>query len=313
MRGEPLLSTSAQALKPWREFFAGMVARGGPRESEYADFDGWLETLAAALQEGEITALDLQLLLFEGGRATSSLQTMQGFVRVKPNGYAGDFELIDRIHQEWESPEPELCRWDRYFHTRAAFRAIRNTKEYFFHWLRGAEADLARSEFSPRLVHLGGGPGRELCEYFTRVPESRISCTYLDPDRNAIAYATRICACLAPGRVTYRTANPLGFSTAVAPDLIWAGGLLDYLDDRNIVSLLRRLWGLLSPGGKLAASNFSPHNPTRSYMEMNGWRVNPRDASHLADFACRASIPEAAIHVGQELEGVILFLHLSKG
>ena len=46
-----------------------------------------------------------------------SLETMQGHAYLKPHGYAGDFELIDKIYTYWKSDDPNLIRWDDYFHS----------------------------------------------------------------------------------------------------------------------------------------------------------------------------------------------------
>jgi extracellular factor (EF) 3-hydroxypalmitic acid methyl ester biosynthesis protein len=295
-------------IRPWEEFLDRLLARGGPERSDAAAFQGWWQTLADACRFGAVSPLELQLLLGRGGRATGSLATMQGFMRVKPHGYAGDFELLDRIYQSWHSPEPALRNWDRFFHAQPAVRAIRSAKDYFGRWLRRAEAERRRTGPRIHLLHLGGGPGRELLEYFIRAPASRVSCISMDPDLQAVAYATRVCAPV-KDRVSFWPVNPLACGGTVSPDLIWIGGLFDYLDDGNFVTLLRRLWLLLAPGGELVASNFSPEHPSRAYLELNGWTMILRDATHLAALALQAGIPIPALRIGREAEGVILFLH----
>ena len=128
--------------------------------------------------------------------------------------------------------EPELEKWDRFFQAQAAARAWRNRKDHFQAWLR--EAESRPVGFSPDLplLHLGGGPGRELLEYFLATPESRISATFLDPDAQAIRYAAGLCVPVRT-RVTFLQANPLGFQTALTPRLIWSAGLFESLDDEN--------------------------------------------------------------------------------
>jgi SAM-dependent methyltransferase len=260
------------------------------------------------VRNGVISALEVQVLLGRAGQALGSTATLAGFTRVKPHGYAGDFELLDRIYRHWQSPEPALRRWDRFYHAQPAIRAIRAAKDYFGRWLRAAEEDRRVAEPRLSLLHLGGGPGRELLEYFSRVPASRVSCTYMDPDLRALAYAQTCCAPV-KDRVAFWSANPLALGGAVAPDLIWVGGLLDYLDDGSVAALLRRLWHLLAPGGELVASNISPANPSRNFLELLGWAMIARDRTHLAALAMKAGLPIPALRLGREEEGVILFLH----
>jgi len=301
----------APEIGPWQEYLDHLVARGGPAVSDYASFQGWWKTLADASRAASFSALDLQFLLGRGGAALGSTATMQGFMRVKPHGYAGDFELLDRIYQRWHSPDPALRNWDQFFQAQPAVRALRGAKDYFGRWLRLAEAERRGAEPMIHLLHLGGGPGRELAEYFARAPESRVSCIYMDPDLRAVAYARRSCAGIT-GQVSFWPANPLAFGRLASPDLIWVGGLFDYLDDGNFVTLLRRLWLLLAPGGELVASNISPDNPSRAYFELNGWSLIPRDATHLATLAVKAGIPIPALRIGREAEGVILFIHAKR-
>ena len=44
-----------------------------------------------------------------------SLSTIQGFVYNKPHGYAGDFEVIDRIYNYHIAEPKHLSKWDTFF------------------------------------------------------------------------------------------------------------------------------------------------------------------------------------------------------
>lgn len=301
----------AQDCAALRKFFSRLVRNGGPRPAEYAAVRAGVEELAVARRAGLVSAAEAEGILATGGPETGSGQTMQDFARVKPHGYPGDFQIIDRIYQRWISSDPAVEKWDHFFHAQAAARALCNQKRYFHSWLREAEAK--RHVVLPliHLLHLGGGPGRDVSEYFHDTPDSRATCAFVEMDARAIAYAARLCARMR-NRVFFHQANPLNFRTAVAPHLIWAAGVADYLDQANFTALLHRLWRLLLPGGELVFGNFSPANPNRGYLELMGWDLTPRDAVQLAEAARNAGIPEACVRVAQEPERVILFLHLEK-
>jgi extracellular factor (EF) 3-hydroxypalmitic acid methyl ester biosynthesis protein len=235
---------------------------------------------------------------------------MQGLVLAQRFGYPGDFELLDRIYNGCTCADPALARWDAFFQGQPAIRALRNAKAFFHSWLSQAEADFDNRLPQLRLICPGGGPGRELLEYFTANPGSRVLCTYIDPDPRAVAYAEETCAPVAD-RIRFQQASPLGFQ-AGEPHLIWACGLFDYLSDLNLVSLLRRLWHLVLPGGRLVSGSFAPGNPSRAYLDLLGWRLHHRDASELVLLARQAGVPGEAIQVKADPEGVYLFLHLDK-
>ncbi|MEA3467259.1 MAG: hypothetical protein U9R57_03430 [Thermodesulfobacteriota bacterium] len=91
-----------------------------------------------------------------------SLKTIQGHAFHKPHGYAGDYEIIDKIYTKWLSPELELQVYDKYFHKQEAPKAVRNRKKYFIDIVRS----LAVGKSHTAVLNIGSGPGRDMLEYF---------------------------------------------------------------------------------------------------------------------------------------------------
>lgn len=300
----------APVIARWRPFWSALVQKGGPEPDQYAELETWFNELAGAVRSRAIDFIEVVHLLDSAGDAMSSPQTMQGFVRIRPHGYPGDFEVIDRIYQEWHSPNPDLVKWDRFFHSRAAPRAVRNRKKYFLAWLSEQEARLSNHP-RLRLLNVGSGPGRDLQEYFVNTPNSRILCTSIDNDARAIAHAATVCKSVSK-RVSFRQENALRFRPSESPHLIWSAGLFDYLNDRLFVTLLRRMWRMLAAGGEMVIGNFSPMNSTRGYMEMGGWVLHHRDRAQLETLALKAGVPWEGINISSEAEGINLFSHLRK-
>lgn len=104
--------------------------------------------------------------------------------------------------------------------------------------------------------------------------------------------------------------NALRFKPEREYDLIWAAGIFDYFDDAKFVSLLSRLRMARKTDGEVVIGNFSTRNPSESYMRIFDWNLFHRDADQLRTLALAAGAPPAAIHIGQEPEGVNLFLHI---
>jgi len=297
-------------LGAWAEYLGRIAMLGGPEPADHAELLGFFRQAAAAVRERIVSRTELRRLFANVKPAAFSSATMQGLVLAQKFGYPGDFELLDCIYKGCTSADPALAGWDAFFHGQPAIRALRDAKAFFRSWLSQAEADFDSCLPRLRLLCPGGGPGRELLEYFTENPTSRVLCTYMDPDARAVAYAAEICAPVTD-RLRFQQANPLGFRTE-EPHLIWACGLLDYLEDRNVVSVLRRLWHLLLPGGRLASGGFSRANPSRAYLDILGWRLHHRDADDLVPLARQAGVPGESIRVETSPEGVYLFLHLDK-
>ena len=239
-----------------------------------------------------------------------TLNTCQGYVCTRPRGYDGDFEIIERIYARWRSPNPALAKWDDFFHAQAAPQAVRNRKRYFLDWLAAHET-LTNGD-GLRLLNVGSGPARDVFEHFTARPESRVRIECVDSDADAIGHAAALCAPYA-NQLRFHCVNALRFRPQGRFQLIWSGGLFDYLSDDLFVRMLRRLWSVLAPGGELVVGNFSPANPSRTYMELvGGWVLIHRSETELTTLALRCGVPPEFIRVTAETEGVNLFLHLRK-
>ena len=91
------------------------VNKGGPSVEDFYDLDAWIAGIAEQARNGNLTSDDLMRLREELGEAIS-VETMQGFVFQKPLGYAGDYEIIDRIYTRYISDKTHLSMWDAYMH-----------------------------------------------------------------------------------------------------------------------------------------------------------------------------------------------------
>lgn len=150
---------------------------------------------------------------------------MQGMSVVKPHGYAGDFEMIDRIYTRWLSPDDHLRRWDEYFHAQAAARAVRNRMGVFHHVL---DQHVGRRQNNTcTVLNLGSGPGRCLAAWLNKNPDRRVQVDCVDYDADAIAYARTLNE-KHLDRVAFLEENVVRLQPQNRYDLIWSSGLFDY-------------------------------------------------------------------------------------
>lgn len=275
-----------------------IILKGGPDKKDYLDLNEAFKSLDLTnkLNQDEIKRLFFPIL---------SLDSMQGHAYLKPYGYAGDFELIDKIYTSWVSGDPNLKKWDEFFHTQDGAKAVRNRKQYFI--------DLVTTLSNRQQVtvlNIGSGPARDIKEFFDLNINSNVYFDCIELDNNAIKHAEKLCT-MYNDKITYFNKNIFRFKPNKKYDLIWSAGLFDYFTDKQFISLLKRLASFVCNDGKLVIGNFSTKHPSRPYMEKIGqWILNHRNKETLIRLAKEAGINKTNISVSQEKEGVNLFLHI---
>jgi SAM-dependent methyltransferase len=294
------LAHAPTSLDEALSFVAKLAARGGPVPDEYSRLDALMGLLPS------LAADDVGRLRDAFGDCLFTTETLQGFAYTTPHGYAGDYEIIDRIYGQRVSTDPRLAAWDHYFHVQPASRAVRNRKAYF-HALLDRHAARRRPL---RVLNLASGPGRCMAEWLAAHPAAEVGFTCVELDAAAIAHARQLTGD-SSARVTFVRENLLRYNPTERFDLIWAAGVCDYFSEQMFARMLRRYLGHLVPGGELVAGNFSEANASRNFMEILGeWRLHHRSAETLRRIAQNAGAHPEAITVGAEPEGVNLFLHI---
>lgn len=275
---------------------AEFVQRGGPDPVDY-------DVVARCFQSLKPSdASEIETIF----GPTLNAECIHGHSYVKPHGYSGDFEVIDKIYTGWISPNPYLRKWDQYFHRQSAPRAVRNRKQYFHSLL--SRLDRAHGIEPVNILNVGCGPARDVAEYFTNNPDSKLAAVCLDIDPSAIRYGRELCSAFLD-RVEFSRENILRYKPQDRFDLIWAAGVFDYFPDRVFCRVGHRLFTAVKPGGQLVIGNFSSSNPCRSYMELLGrWHLNHRAPGDLRTVGEKIAANGGCVTVESEPEGVNLFL-----
>ncbi len=290
-----------------KSYLAILSKQGGPELADYSQLDGWMTELHTWKRQRLINDHDLAELRDTLGDALSP-KTLQGFAYSKPHGYAGDFEIIDKIYQHQVSTNPRLTKWDVYWQNQAAAKAVRNRKAYFHALLD--EYRQAANGRTLRILNVASGSGRDMFEYFELTGAEDVEFVCVEQDANAIRYASALCA---PhlGRIRFVNQNALRLTLPDKFDLIWSAGLFDYFGDRLFRGMIKRLLPRLAEDGVLVIGNFSDNNPTQHYMTFFDWILRHRSRSDLLNLARGSGVSLERVHVGSEHEGVNLFLHLT--
>lgn len=285
------------------QFIERLVSKGGPGPEDYPALNDWFQRVQNCSRSEEFTPTD-RLRLFEAFGEAMSPATLQGMGYHRPHGYAGDFEVIDKIYVRHHSPNPRFIRWDAYFHSQAPSRAVRNRKTYFHSLL---DQHYARRH-PLRVLKLASGSGRSMFEWLSAHPDADVSFSCVDLDPDAIMYAAALNQEFA-SKVNFEQKNVIRYRPPIQFDLIWSAGLFDYFSDKVFQAVLRRLLPAVADQGELVIGNFAPRG-RHPYMDFGGWALHYRSAQELASLAQGCGVPAEAIHIGAEPEAVNLFLHI---
>jgi len=238
----------------------------------------------------------------KGGVFTSSA-SISGFCYLQPYGYAGDFQLIDRLYTNYRGPGSAIQRWDDFAQSQPAAEAVRNRKAYFINLLQSKQAQ--------RVLNIASGPCRDIKEYYESQPGSTTHIDCIEQDGRAIHYAQHLIN--NDERVQFLQQNILTYRSTQQYQLVWSAGLFDYFTDAVFVRVLRKLLTWVEPGGELVIGNFAEGNVNRAFMEVGmNWFLQHRSPLQLIGLAREAGAIDWAARVKKEPAGINLFLHLVK-
>ncbi len=275
-----------------------IIQNNGPEEHQYKELDAIINCIDNELEGKAFRKLISEVL---------ESDTLFGHTYNKPYGYAGDFLLIEKIYQKYETQDPRFKKWDRFYHSHEATQAVINRKSYFVNQLE----ELIKKKQNINVLILGSGPASDVHSFFTRNNTNKIQFDLLDVDSNALAYAKNKNKNHLE-KLHFIKSNVVRFHTKKKYDLIWSAGLFDYLDDKLFVFLLKQFTNNLKENGQMIIGNFSPINPTIKVMEvMTEWYLHYRDEVCLHDLALKANINNDRISIEKEPLGINLFLKIT--
>jgi O-methyltransferase involved in polyketide biosynthesis len=102
---------------------------------------------------------------------------------------------------------------------------------------------------------------------------------------------------------------------AIAPlNLILAGGLFDYLNERQITWLLPKLFALLKSGGSICFTNLAPGNPDRVWLQhIANWHITERSESDILRMVGDSGLAaKTSINVARDTTGLTQLVELSR-
>ena len=276
--------------------------------------DHALAELAATECWGEENQLPSSVFWREAGDVLK-VGSLQAHARFKPHGYAGDFEMLERLVHRDVRGEGLALAFDQYFQDHPAPYAVRNRTT----WIADAiVAGVQSSDGDYHIVSLGSGPAadvREAVERLSAGERGKLHVTLLDLDEKGLDFARKhLAGELGEQRLNARRDNLFrlprrGADDSLRCDFIYCTGLFDYLNDDDAVDMLRWMDSIRKDQGRLVMMNFAPANASRAYMEWAGmWYLIHRTADDIAELAERAGFAADTWRITAEPLGIDLIL-----
>jgi extracellular factor (EF) 3-hydroxypalmitic acid methyl ester biosynthesis protein len=229
-----------------------------------------------------------------------------------PRGYAGDYETVEMILSgRCVSQKGTLAyHLERYVLDCPASQQHRNKVAVQANLIRSTMTE--NPEAAILVVACGGCP--DLRMLFDELKTFRGQLWLNDIDKEALeSSAGRIAQVLPhvksePGNVVELLR---GAKSLPRFDLIVAGGLFDYLDDRVARFVIKGAYSCLRPRGRFFFTNIGS-NPYRPWMEYCGeWFLRERDAETLRSLVIESGVPAQNIRLSTETTGLTNLIELA--
>jgi len=246
----------------------------------------------------------------------------------KPLGYAGDYGCVLMIERDpYEGESLFAMMMNYWLLQQLPSRAHRSRIDYLERALLEEAARMRAAGRSLRVFNLGCGPAIEV-QRFLRLQgvSSQADFTLLDFSRETIDYTrgvleqlraqygrrTRIQFVESNVRKLLRKVSGNGKPELTSYDFIYCAGLFDYLPDAVCTQLLELLYGWLTPGGLLVATNVETTRAIELSLEyMLDWKLLCRSQTEFEALAPRQAPRDLVRTVGVD-QGYNLFLEVRK-
>ncbi len=234
----------------------------------------------------------------------------------KPNGYAGDFKMIDMMYQNRPSGSGKIGRLvDGWLLNRPPCMAVRGRRGFISERLENMSRGIVLQKNRVCIMNLACGPSRELFDFIQRFEhDSQVHAICLDIDPEALQYTGEKSRSFAhEATISYLKDNLIKWALGTSSheielqDIIYSGGLFDYLDDDLFVLLVNRCHDQLNPGGRLMVGNFRP-NPDKVFMDrLLEWRLVYREPAELVSLFGKTRFASDIEVVAEDAVGIQLF------
>jgi extracellular factor (EF) 3-hydroxypalmitic acid methyl ester biosynthesis protein len=239
--------------------------------------------------------------------------------QVWPRGYQGDFETIEAIVSgDLSHTSAAVDELERFIFASPVVQQHRNKIAVQSAY---ASAAMMKREQSGdvRILSTACGGSADLAQALSARPQFKGEIVINDQDQDALELSIkRLVSVSSEASIIPWSGNVLQLlrrPASIGPcDLVIAGGLCDYLDERPLVFLLRQVWhSLLKPGGAFFWTNIAFGNPYRFWMEyLVDWFLIERTRGAILNSCAQAGIPRSSINLELDQTGLTWLVEITK-
>jgi extracellular factor (EF) 3-hydroxypalmitic acid methyl ester biosynthesis protein len=238
--------------------------------------------------------------------------------RTWPQGAQGDYKTLEIIYRNTPLSEGIGYYLDVCFLNAPLAIGVRNRIKK----LEGLLRDELQERQQPSILNIACGSCRELMGIAPEIVDSQAKIICVDTDNDALAFAQdRFSYAGILPQVELRKYNALrmfddemNMMEFGKQDIIYSAGLFDYLPDDFLIKLLRALYALLNPGGKLiAAFKDADRYRHQEYHWFADWYgFLQRREEDFRTILSKAGIPSSGISELRDDSGIIIFYLMTK-
>ena len=239
----------------------------------------------------------------------------------KPRGYAGDFLMIEGIYNNEPSGVGRVGPFiDELFLEMPPARAVRNRRHLIMKALHECKEKANKGKLN--ITSLASGPAREIFEYLemTDVTSTIPRFNLVDLDLESLAYVEN-----KANRHKVRKHLNLFHGNLVKlitgrdvinlppQNFVYSIGLIDYFNDKFVISLLNYVYNLLAEDGVVMLGNFHIKNPTKSLMDhILDWKLIHRDEGNMHALFEKSHFKGRDVKIIYDEEGINMFASCAK-
>jgi extracellular factor (EF) 3-hydroxypalmitic acid methyl ester biosynthesis protein len=293
-----------------------LLERSVPSEDElYHRLLGVVHQLCAAIlscERADLTREEIVSIL-DPVRRVHARSPFVARLQQWPRGYPGDFETVEYLVSGNNRAEDPLARsCEAYALSRSIAQQHRNKIQ---HQAGRILSTLRQNPRATRIASIACGACPDLRSILDLLPGIAGQIWLNDLDPEALAFSKKALGPIAE-HCLFRQGDAL---TAVRNmprnsfDLVLAGGLYDYLNERTATLLIQMVYRVLAPGGTFFFTNIAAGNPYRPLIEYFGnWTLIERTEEDIYRYCERAGISRQNVSIRREETGLALLIEIQK-
>jgi len=233
-----------------------------------------------------------------------------------PRGYPGDFETVEHLcdgrSRAGRGTIEDIC--ETYWLTRSIAQQHRNKVQ---HQATRIMSTLLDHPGTARIFSIACGGCPDLRRIAPQLPLLLGKLWLHDSDTEALMFSARALTDVRD-RTHLRAGNAIKVVRQTAElgprfDLVLAGGLFDYLPEKQAIDLIEHAWSLVRPGGTFFFTNIARGNPYRPLIEYFGdWFLIERTEEDVVRMCNAAAIPTDRIEITREETGLTLLIDVHR-